>query len=114
MISGKNETSEKFGGIQTFEVSMLSGKNKTYEDFGGTEGLRQFGKIMIFGKSRTSKKFEGIQTFGNFEKNGTFENFGSTEESKKGMAFEKKLDISKIRGCLEIPENHDIQKKRAT
>ena len=70
------KSSEKFGGIRIFGISMLSGKTETFENFGGTEESR---KNIKSGKNGTSKKFGGIQTFGTSMlsgKNETVENFG--------------------------------------
>ena len=50
-----------------------------------------------------------------FEKNGTSDNFGVTEELRKYenvMISGKKWDIREIRGYLEILENHDNDEKR--
>ena len=53
MISGQNGTSDKFGAIQTFGISLLSVENAKYEFFGGIKELWKFENIMISRGDRT-------------------------------------------------------------
>ena len=59
MKFGRIGTSEKFGGIWIFGISILSRKNAPFEKFGSTE---ESWKNISLGKNRTSEKFRDTRT----------------------------------------------------